>query len=142
MPIDRLWQREPQKPQDQRTTHGCGLSLDAHIAQLTEQMGAVKQSLITLEGSDTRLTAAVEKASATLEALKAEVAKESQRIKEAFEEKLGGVEERVAALEQQHVAERAEMRGRMTVIKIVLGACSMLGAFIGWVVGNFLRPPL
>lgn len=142
MPIDRLWQREPQKPQDHRTTHGHELSLGVHIAQLAEQVGAIKQSLVTLEGSDTRLTVAVEKASATLEALKAEVAEESQRIREAFEEKLGGVEERVAALEQQHVAERAELRGRMTVIKVVLAACSMLGAFIGWVVGNFLRPPL
>lgn len=141
MPIENLW-RESRKPKSSCPAQGQhSISLDTHIAQLTEQMGAVKQSLVTLEGADTRLVAAVGEASATLESLKIE----SQRIKEvldALEEKLGGVDNRVAAMEQQHVAERAEMRGRMTVIKIVLGACSMLGAFIGWVVGNFLRPPL
>lgn len=141
MPIENLW-REPRKPKSSCPAQGQhSISLDTHIAQLTEQMGAVKQSLAMLEGSDTRLIAAVDKASVTLESLKTE----SQRIKEvleALEEKLGGVDSRVAAMEQQHVAERAEMRGRMTVIKLVFAACSMLGALIGWFVGNFLRPPL
>lgn len=138
MPITRVWEcPQPGTAVSERVP----AIFDSHVATMTEQMGAMKESLKSLEKADTNLIKNIDRVLSEIGSLRTDFFAEAKRVEETFAARSNDLERRLVSIEQKLLVDEAERIGRVKAFKLVVSLGSAAAAVIGWAVGHFLRLP-